>query len=149
MKKLTLLLLALLYVTLTYAYTERDLLQKQADINRLKEILVLDRQWVTYPDYNDRAGWDRFLGTFKDEYIRRGEKRLNYRKTFWCQQRCHCRPSNGRVGRRERTICRPTYQRSVQCLRNDIMGTGRTYHRATFPQSITRIRLSCHRPYFR
>lgn len=74
MKKLTLLLLALLYVTLTYAYTERDLLQKQADINRLKEILVLDRQWVTYPDYNDRAGWDRFLGTFKDEYIRRGEK---------------------------------------------------------------------------
>ena len=56
MKKLTLLLLALLYVTLTYAYTERDLLQKQADINRLKEILVLDRQWVTYPDYNDRAG---------------------------------------------------------------------------------------------
>ena len=78
MKKLTLLLLALLYVTLTYAYTERDLLQKQADINRLKEILVLDRQWVTYPDYNDRAGWDRFLGTFKDEYIRRGEKRLNY-----------------------------------------------------------------------
>ena len=52
MKKLTLLLLALLYVTLTYAYTERDLLQKQADINRLKEILVLDRQWVTYPDYN-------------------------------------------------------------------------------------------------
>lgn len=37
MKKLTLLLLALLYVTLTYAYTERDLLQKQADINRLKE----------------------------------------------------------------------------------------------------------------
>ena len=78
MKKLTLLLLALLCVTLTYAYTERDLLQKQADINRLKEILVLDRQWVTYPDYNDRAGWDRFLGTFKDEYIRRGEKRLNY-----------------------------------------------------------------------
>ena len=78
MKKLTLLLLALLYVTLTYAYTERDLLQKQADINRLKEILVLDRQWVTYPDYNDRASWDRFLGTFKDEYIRRGEKRLNY-----------------------------------------------------------------------
>lgn len=78
MKKLTLLLLALLYVTLTYAYTERDLLQKQADINRLKEILVLDRQWVTYPDYNDRAGWDHFLGTFKDEYIRRGEKRLNY-----------------------------------------------------------------------
>lgn len=170
MKKLTLLLLALLYVTLTYAYTERDLLQKQADINRLKEILVLDRQWVTYPDYNDRAGWDRFLGTFKDEYIRRGEKRLNYQwqvvkatdylafertgnrqimENLWCQQRCHCRPSDGRVGRRERTICRPTYQRSVQCLRNDIMGTGRTYHRATFPQSITRIRLSCHRPYFR
>ena len=35
----------------------------------------------------------------------------NHGKTFGCQQRCHCRPSNGRVGRRERTICRPTYQR--------------------------------------
>lgn len=78
MKKLTVLLLAILCATATFAYTERDLLQKQADIDRLKEVLILNQQWVTYPDYSDRAGWDTFLGTFKDEYIRRGEKQLDY-----------------------------------------------------------------------
>lgn len=78
MKKLILSLLVFLCATVTFAYTERDLLQKQADINQLKEMLILNQQWVTYPDYSDRAGWDTFLGTFKDEYIRRGEKLLNY-----------------------------------------------------------------------
>lgn len=79
MKKLILSLIALLYAAFTFAYTERDLLRKQADINRLKEILVLDQKWVTYPDYDDRAGWDSFLGSFKEEYIRRGEKLLDYK----------------------------------------------------------------------
>lgn len=79
MKKLALLFLAFLCATVTFAYTERNLLQKQADINCLKDVLVLNQQWVTYPDYPDRAGWDTFLGTFKDEYISRGEKLLDYR----------------------------------------------------------------------
>lgn len=78
MKKLTLLLFTLLCTTVSFAYTERNLLQKQADINILKEILVLNQQWVTYPSYTDRVGWDSFLGTFKDGYIRRGEKLLDY-----------------------------------------------------------------------
>lgn len=78
MKKQILLLFALLYAASTFAYTERNLLQKRADLNRLKEVLVLNQKWVTYPDYNDRSGWDAFLGTFKDEYIRRGEKQLDY-----------------------------------------------------------------------
>ena len=66
MKKLILLTFALLCAASTFAYTERDLLQKQADVNRLKDILVMNQQWVTYPDYSDRNGWDTFLGTFKD-----------------------------------------------------------------------------------
>lgn len=78
MKKLTLLFLAFLCATVTFAYTERNLLQKQADMNCLKDVLVLNQQWVTYPDYTDRVGWDAFLGTFKDEYIRRGERLLDY-----------------------------------------------------------------------
>lgn len=78
MKRLALLFLAFLCATVTFAYTERNLLQKQADMNSLKDVLVLNQQWVTYPDYTDRAGWDTFLGTFKDEYIRRGEKLLDY-----------------------------------------------------------------------
>lgn len=78
MKKILLLFFALLCATVSFAYTERNLLQKQADINRLKEALVLNQEWVTYPDYADRSGWDTFLGTFKDEYIRQGEKVLDY-----------------------------------------------------------------------
>lgn len=78
MKKLALLFLAFLCATVTFAYTERNLLQKQADMNCLKDVLVLNQQWVTYPDYTDRAGWDTFLGIFKDEYIQRGEKLLDY-----------------------------------------------------------------------
>ena len=78
MRKLILLIFTLLCGASTFAYTERNLLQKQADLNYLKDVLVLNQQWVTYPDYSDRDGWDAFLGTFKDDYIRRGEKLLDY-----------------------------------------------------------------------
>lgn len=78
MKKILLIFFAFLCVTTTSAYTERNLLQKQADINQLKETLILNQEWVTYPDYTDRSGWDTFLGIFKDEYIRQGEKLLDY-----------------------------------------------------------------------
>lgn len=78
MKRLTILLFTLFCISASFAYTERNLLLKQIDINRLKDMLVLNQQWVIYPDYADRAGWDSFLGTFKDEYIRRGEKQLQH-----------------------------------------------------------------------
>lgn len=78
MRKLILLIFTLLCGASTFAYTERNLLQKQADLNYLKDVLVLNQQWVIYPDYSDRDGWDAFLGTFKDDYIRRGEKLLDY-----------------------------------------------------------------------
>lgn len=78
MKKISFILLLLICAANTFGYTERNLLQNQADQNRLKELLVVDQQWVTYPDYTDRPAWDAFLGNLKDEYIRRGEKLLNY-----------------------------------------------------------------------
>lgn len=78
MKKLLTAAILLLNTLCIFAYTERNMLVKQADEKKLKEILILNQEWVTYPDYTDRSGWDTFLGTFKDEYIRRGEKRLNY-----------------------------------------------------------------------
>ena len=40
------------------AYVERDLLQKAADIPELKSVLLMDRQWVPYPDYTDRNFWE-------------------------------------------------------------------------------------------
>ena len=78
MKKLYVLIGLLFCTTLAFGYTERNLLLKQADVDRLKEVLVMDRQWVDYPDYADRAGWDSLLGNYKETYIRRGEKLLGY-----------------------------------------------------------------------
>ena len=78
MKKLLTLALLLFYVAQSYGYTERNLLQKQADVNRLKEMLITQQKWVKYPAYTDREGWNAFLGKYKDEAILRGEKLLNY-----------------------------------------------------------------------
>lgn len=78
MKRILILFLLFLCIANAYGYTERNLLRKQADINRLKEVLVTDRQWVNYPTYSERQQWDDFLGQLKDKYIRRGEKLLHY-----------------------------------------------------------------------
>lgn len=60
------------------AYEKRDLLCNSISPDSLKNVLILDQAWVTLPDYSDRAGWDNFFGDLKDDYIREGEKRLNY-----------------------------------------------------------------------
>ena len=61
-----------------YAYEERNLLQKIADLEEVKSALLMEQKWVPYPAYTDRHGWDEFLGKYKKEYIRRGETFLNY-----------------------------------------------------------------------
>lgn len=70
----------MLFITLVQAqaYTERNLLQKQTDLKSLEKVLVMDQKWVPYPAYKDRAGWDKFLGDYKELYIKQGEKKLNY-----------------------------------------------------------------------
>lgn len=78
MKRHFMLSMLLLCANIVFGYTERNLLQKQADINKLKEVLILNQQWVSYPDYKDRDGWDNFFGAYKDNYIRQGEKLLDY-----------------------------------------------------------------------
>lgn len=78
MKKRVLIILLLFCTIHVFGYTERNLLQNQADLNRLKEVLVMNQKWVTYPEYRDRAGWDTFLGSSKDGYIHRGEKLWDY-----------------------------------------------------------------------
>ncbi|MDR0960961.1 MAG: heparinase II/III-family protein [Mediterranea sp.] len=70
--------LLLTFATSSYAYTERNLLQHAADLSQLKAALVMDRQWVPYPDYADRAGWDTLLGDHKEFLIEQGEVLLNY-----------------------------------------------------------------------
>ena len=79
MKRTTVLLCLLLWAVAAFAYTERNLLEKRASIETLKDVLLMDQQWVPFPDYADRAGWEAFLGPYRETYIRRGEKRLDYR----------------------------------------------------------------------
>jgi hypothetical protein len=65
-------------ITSAQAYTERNLLQKEADLEKVKSVIVLNQKWIPYPNYTDRAGWDQFLGEFKEDYIKEGEKYLDY-----------------------------------------------------------------------
>ncbi|MCP3894598.1 MAG: heparinase, partial [Bacteroides sp.] len=67
-----------LCVSKASAYVERNLLQQMTNPNLLKSALVLNQKWVTYPDYTDRVAWDKLFGATKSEYIKRGEKQLNY-----------------------------------------------------------------------
>ncbi len=61
-----------------YPYERRDLLKNAADFKKVRASLVMNQKWVPYPAYKDRAGWDDFLGDYKDDYIRKGEDCLGY-----------------------------------------------------------------------
>lgn len=61
-----------------HASAERNLLAQNNSPEKLAGMLVMDRAWVPYPAYNDRAGWDKLLGDNKDVLIKRGEKQLAY-----------------------------------------------------------------------
>lgn len=65
--------------TASAAYVERNILRSQADEARVKTLLVPDQQWVPFPAYGDRAGWDALMGDWKETFIERGEKALDYR----------------------------------------------------------------------
>lgn len=75
---LTIVCLLLWTATHLYAYVERDLLQKAAGLEQVRSVVITDQKWVPYPAYVDRAGWNQFLGEYKDEFIKQGEKLLDY-----------------------------------------------------------------------
>lgn len=62
----------------TYAYTERNLLQKQISPDELRKTLQLNQKWVTFPAYKERQKWNSFLGNYRDSLISKGEKLLDY-----------------------------------------------------------------------
>lgn len=68
----------LLIITPVYAYTERNMLRQKTNVAALKEALVMNREWISYPAYTARSDWDRFLGEYKEDIIRLGEQQLNY-----------------------------------------------------------------------
>ena len=78
MKKIILLCLVVSVVNSISAHEYRDLLQKKADISQVKESLIFDQKWVEYPEYTDRARWDKLTNGDKQEIIKKGESALNY-----------------------------------------------------------------------
>lgn len=80
MKRILLSLLAMcLFAAGTLsAYENRDILRSLADEATLKTLLIPDQKWVPFPSYADRAGWDELMGDWKDDFIERGEKALEY-----------------------------------------------------------------------
>ena len=80
MKKyfLSFICLILLGAVQLHAYEERNLLQQVADLTKIKESLVMNQEWVPFPDYTDRTGWDQLFGEFKTATIQNGEKYLNH-----------------------------------------------------------------------
>ncbi|GAB2794628.1 heparinase II/III-family protein [Rhabdobacter roseus] len=79
MKKYFLLLACLgLLTSPGYGYEKRDLLQKKANLEQVRTRLLPNANWVPYPAYTDRAGWERLAGTFRQEQISEGEKYLDF-----------------------------------------------------------------------
>ncbi len=65
------------FVQLT-ATNERNLLTKAANIDQLKQMLVMNQEWVSYPAYVDREAWNDLLGKNRGSFIASGEDFLNY-----------------------------------------------------------------------
>lgn len=60
------------------AHSERNYLQNCITNEDLSKVLQLNQEWITYPDYKDRKGWDLFWGEKKDSVIVLGHKALGY-----------------------------------------------------------------------
>lgn len=79
MKKLLIVVAAVIFAVSTYAYTERNLIVSRVSKDELKDILIPERQWVDLPAYSDREGWNTLLGDKKEFYIKRGERALHHK----------------------------------------------------------------------
>ncbi|HRG22918.1 MAG TPA: heparinase II/III family protein [Chitinophagaceae bacterium] len=75
-----LLLVALLWLVALFstAQSPRNLLQHKAAPGQLVKILDAGKNWIPYPDYKDRTGWDHLTGPIKTQLIKEGEAYLNY-----------------------------------------------------------------------
>lgn len=76
----TVLCILLMLTTTMFAYTERNLLQNSVTKEQLKEALIMNGEWVPYPAYSDREGWNSLLNDEdRQTLINAGEKMLDYR----------------------------------------------------------------------
>jgi len=78
MRKVIFFILLFAITFLSEAHEYRNILQQKTTIAELKNLLFLNQEWVQYPKYTDREGWDMLSGDFKDEIIQSGEEALEY-----------------------------------------------------------------------
>ena len=57
---------------------ERNYVTGVFGYDQLRDALVLNREWVPFPAYTDRAGWDALTGEFKQDIIVKGEEYLDF-----------------------------------------------------------------------
>lgn len=74
-----LILCCLFFCNKSWAATPRNLLQKQANASAVKQALLSREEWIKYPAYTNRTGWDQFLGNNKAQLIKSGERYLAYK----------------------------------------------------------------------
>lgn len=60
------------------ASNTRNILVQNQSSDKIAETLLSDRQWVPYPNYSNRIGWNNLLGDNKAALIKRGERYLDY-----------------------------------------------------------------------
>lgn len=81
MKKIFIAALAVLLTTLTLSAREdRSLIQGQYNaINDKAAVFKTGGAWLPYPEYSDREGWKKIVGTYKNKVIKNGVRYLKYR----------------------------------------------------------------------
>lgn len=60
------------------AYSEKNLLQQKAGYPEVRHSLLPASEWVPYPAYTDREGWEQLTGAYRSRLITAGEQLLTY-----------------------------------------------------------------------
>lgn len=76
------LLLAGINLSFASNYSPRYFLTTKYSKEDVRKAIILNQEWVAFPSYSDRAGWDSFLGDNKNTLIASGEKSLDYTWRF-------------------------------------------------------------------
>ena len=73
------LLAALLFLpSLTLLGEDRHILEGEYERVKSDSLFLVGGDWLPFPDYSDRQGWDVMLGHSKGILVRAGEKYLDY-----------------------------------------------------------------------
>lgn len=78
MNRLIIFLALLLSAGIAKAYEPRNFLQKKASPQQVKKMLAPKSEWIKYPAYTNREGWDKITGSLKEKIIEGGESCLTY-----------------------------------------------------------------------